>query len=277
MGNFLIPGGLYRIYYRRHSKKKEQKPLQSYRALILLVKFGGERRIYRHQDLKKECQDKHNFTYEAIEMNKHCAPERFSISPGDIAKSVLLKRLKDMRDWPLEAVRVYFSRRGVGRDHVDELYNRDMQLENVDFARFHVRAALRQRRTLEKLKKKQAKKVEPGMWIDANYTGIEDGYLNFSLTVADLEPVIYRFGRDSNIESVIYRSDEHLVTCHDEDGEVVHRMSPQWPFETVREAFERQRARAERAGTVESVNNWTGAVYHGSASNWATTNSTTNS
>lgn len=273
MNDFLIPGGLYKIYYRRHSKKKKQSgPLPTYKAFIILVNFGGHR-IYRHQDLQEKSPKKNNFTYEAVEMEKNRAGDRFTISPGDIAKYILLKRLKDMRDWPLEAVRVYFSRRGVSRDHIDELYNRDTRLADIDFGRFQVRAALKQRRNNAKLaKRQQAKKQAPGMWIDAEFIGLcEDGYINFRLTVGDLEPAIYRFGRDSDIESLIYRSDEHIISCHDEEGNVIHRYSPQWSPEVVHEALERQQKKVEES-EVRMVFN---SAVISSGGTWSTTSTTT--
>jgi hypothetical protein len=277
MNGFLIPGGLYKIYYRRSSKKKKQpEPLLSYKAFVILISFGGHR-IYRHQDLQGESPKKNNFTYEAVEMEKNYAGERFTISPGDIVKYTLLKRLKDMRDWPLEAVRVHFSRRGVGKDHIDELYNRDIQLADIDFGRFQVRAALKQRRNNAKLvKRQQAKKQAAGVWIDAEYIGLcEDGYINFRLTVGDLEPANYRFGKNSGIDGVVYRSDEHSVNCHNEEGSLVHRMSPQWSPEMVHDALERQQRTQEvqeseaRGGMVFSSVNYAGG------GNWSATSSTT--
>jgi len=264
MDKFLIPGGLYRIYYR--SGKKSKKPMPSYRALILLVNFSN-RRIYRYQDLQKEKFDKKRFTYEAVEMRKNYSPEGFSIAPIDIAKAVLLKRMRDLRDWPLEAVRIYFTRHGVSRSHIDELYNRDIQLKNIDFSRFHVRAALRMRRKQEKLEKKKARSAND-IWIEAEYAGLdESGYLVFNLKVADLEELNYRFGRDSDIVSVVYKAHNHIIKCFNEEGEVVHRMNPPWPPEVIGEAFERQRQRAAAKPRDRT------AYYSGTT--WAsTTNST---
>lgn len=264
MDKFLIPGGLYRIYYR--SGKKGKGPMPSYRALILLVNFSN-RRIYRYQDLQKEKFNKKKFTYEAVEMRKDYSPEGFSIAPIDITKAVLLKRMKDLRDWPLEAVRIYFTRQGVSRSHIDELYNRDIQLKNVDFSRFHVRAALRTRRKQEKLEKKKAKAAND-IWIEAEYVGLDaSGYLTFNLSVADLEDLRYRFGPDTDIVSVVYQAGSHIIKCFNEEGDIVHRMNPPWPPEVAREAFERLRQRA-----AAKPPDW--AVYH-SGTTWAsTTNST---
>lgn len=268
MGKFLIPGGLYRIYYR--SGKKGKRPMPSYKALILMVNFSN-RRIYRYQDLQKEQFDKKKFTYDAIEMRKNCDVEGFSIIPADVVKADLLKKMKDLRDWPIEAVRIYFTRQGVSRSHIDELYNRDIQLKNVDFSRFHVRAALRTRRKREKLEKKKIK-APNDIWIEADYTGLDDmGYLSFNLVVGDLEDTRYRFGRDSDIVSVVYQVSNHIINCFNEEGEVVHRMNPPWPPEVVREAFERQRQRVAQQDAAKP-RDW--AVYH-SGTTWAsTTNST---
>jgi len=268
MSKFLIPGGLYRIYYRSSSKGKG--PMPSYKALILLVNFSS-RRIYRYQDLQEEQFNKKKFTYEAVEMNKNGSAEGFSITPGDVAKAVLLKKMKDLRDWPLEAVRIYFTRRGVSRSHIDELYNRDIQLKNVDFSRFHVRAALRMRRKQEKLEKKKPKPNDD-IWIEAEYTGLDEmGYLTFNLIIADLEETRYRFGRDSDIVSVVYQVSNNIVKCFNEDGDVVHRMNPPWPPEVIKEAFERQRSR-QRALSKPSIE-WNSTIYHGTT--WASTSNST--
>ena len=271
MDDFLIPGGLYRIYYGKRSKKKTSKPLPSYRAMILLVNFGG-RRIFTHSTLQKEdSSKKDSFTYEAIEMERHGRPERFAITPRDVVKAVLLKRMKDMREWPLEAVRTYFSRRGVSRTHIDELYRDGMRLEDVDFARYHVRAALRTRRNQEKLKKKLGGIRPSSKWIEAEYNGTDHmDYLTFRLAVLDLEHV-YKFGNDSGIERVIFKPNESRVDCYDSSDVVVHRMSPPWPPEIVREALERERARVVQ---IEVPRNWGGVAYSG---NWTTTGSTSTS
>jgi hypothetical protein len=265
MDKFLIPGGLYKIYYR--SGKKDKGPIPSYRALILLVNFSN-RRIYRYQDLQKEKFDKKRFTYEAVEMRKNFSAEGFSIVPVDIAKAVLLKKMKDLRDWPLEAVRIYFTRQGVSRDHIDELYNRDSLLKNIDFSRFHVRAALRMRRKQEKLKKRKTKAAND-IWIEAEYAGLDEmGYLIFNLSVADLEDIRYRFGPDTDIVSVAYQASNHIIKCFNDNGDIVHRMNPPWPPEVAREAFERQRNRSRA-----EEGSWNSAIYHGTT--WAsTTNST---
>lgn len=266
MNEFLIPGGLYRIYYR--SGKKGKGPMPSYRALILLVNFSN-RRIYRYQDLQKEKFDRKRFTYEAVEMRKNYSAEGFTITPADITKAVLLKRMRDLRDWPLEAVRIYFTRHGVSRSHIDELYNRDIQLKNIDFSRFHVRAALRTRRKQEKLEKKKARAVKD-IWVEAEYAGLDEmGYLIFNLKVADLEELKYRFGGDSDIVGVAYQASNHIIKCLNEEGDVVHRMKPPWPPEVIREAFERLRKRV----AVAPPRNYS-AVYQ-SSTTWASTSNST--
>lgn len=247
MSNFLIPGGLYRIYYRRYSKKKEPKPTSSYKALVISVNFGGVH-VFTEQDLKDKKFSKTNHAYEAVEMSKHCAPERFAINPKEVARAHLLKIMKDMREWPMEAVRTYFARRGVSRAHLDMLYSKPDRVvtqRDIDFGRYHVRAALRTRRKQEKLKKKLSKKRGNDI-IEATFTGEDDsGYLCFSLAVYDLEPVRYRFGRNSGIEIVRYLEHSNIVYCYDIDGNIVHKMSTEWPSEVVRESKERWRQRKQ--------------------------------
>jgi hypothetical protein len=151
----------------------------------------------------------------------------------------------------------------VSRNHTDDLY-RGIAKENIDFGRFHVRAALKQRRKQEKAEKKKVRKNDD-IWVEAEYTGIDDmGYLSFTLSVADLEDARYRFGKDSDIVSVVFQVGSHIIKCYNENDDIVHRMNPPWPPEVVREALQRNIERRATTANVAKPSHW--ASYY--STNW---------
>jgi hypothetical protein len=263
MLDILLPGGLYRVLYG---------PDHTFTVLIVYVHLYGTR-IYAPYEIDKilaknkgDEKGMRHTLYECVEMQKNRNPEIFSIEARKITKPHLIKMMRDISEWPIQAIRLLFSATLSDYD-MEPLYDPDIKVKDINFRYLHMKSAMRRRKLEEKRKGKMTKSIAVGNFsnfINATFIArsADTDLPEFDLKLGNLPDM--RVIGDKKTNAVAYNIKHHKIQYFDERGLVITETDPPFNRETIRKSMEEEveRRRANRATWVD-FNAYTTVSYGG--------------
>jgi hypothetical protein len=271
MLELLTPGGLYRVKYGKHR----------FTILVVYMYVYGQRVftgyeideiLKKHGIFEKELK---STLYECVEMSKGRAPDAFSLAAKDIRDARLIRTMKNIRQWPLTAVRLLFSAQ-LPEQSIEHLYIPGQQVELIDFLRLHRKIAIKERQVKSRAEKKKkvnipTVSVENRNLIYAKLSKFRnDDSPEFHLTVGNLPTM--QIIAPHVIKRVAYNIKDHRIIWYDEDGLAANFSEPAWSRGQVQEAIQEEMRRKRRESNEVGYFRWNNSyVGYGSSTTFTST------